>query len=55
MRKQEVRGYEKSMGAGKPNPQIQESEGYEIKDTRFRKRPLQKKEKATRRDEPAAP
>jgi hypothetical protein len=32
MRKQEVRGYEKSMGVGKPNPQIQESERYEIKD-----------------------
>jgi len=54
MRKQEVREYEKSMGVGKPNPQIQESERYEIKDARFRKRPLQKKEKETRRDEPAA-
>jgi len=43
MRKQAVREYEKSMGVGKPNPQIQEGERYETKDAsrRYIKRQLQ--------------
>jgi hypothetical protein len=44
MRKQGVREYEKSMGVGRPNPPIQESERYEIKDARGRYKRKKKKD-----------